>query len=1420
MPAKDLTNHSIVGSFHFKITTKKATLIIVGSAFVFFYWVNAVLSTSAVTTTPPYPNTKISSIERPVSKLATTNSNDNNNQFSSSLSLRPLDHVSRTGEPEPIWFAENHYASIKTYFSHIGPSIFPNRTNDFQQFNILPSQIVVGNETPFPTTLSHETPKVDGNKIVYKRPYGTEWYINESRGLEHGLTINDSDFYRGQSTLSALVNFKGLHTDYSALQNAQSVNLKLNNILVSYSQLQVIDADGKHLPSSFHLPQKPEIQRIDQDGLQLAIVVDISEARFPIAIDPLIQSTTAEFFGINGINVTLGYNIVNVGDVTGNGFDDVLVTDPFGESQLSDVQSVNRGAVNLYEGSANGIGATPIWTYSEPQLDSSGTVGSHFGYWAAAAGDINQDGFNDFIVSAPQYSSPPSNTTDYIGRVYVFLGAQGGVYSKFYVNEFNKTQLTRYGNSVAGADVNGDGRNDLIIGHPEYNNPQANGTFHGRVLVFHASSSTNFVLSDPTTWFSATPDWSQTLTNNGARFGMSVANAGDVNNDGFGDVLIGASGYSNGQSVEGAAYIYYGSANGLTSANNWQIEGNQAGAELGLYVYGVGDVNGDNIDDVIVSAPFWSSSLTNAGKLSLYLGQSISGPSTTPAWTYYGDAKGANVNVASRAGDINGDGYGDVIVAVPNYATSTATGTFGRVLVFTGNATGLDATSVFDKLGLDAQGQLGFSASGGGDVNGDGYPDILIGEPGKTATGTFYVEYVKATSDLEVTVVDSVDPVPPNSNYNYTIGVINHGPDAARSVVVVNILPAGSIYQGVSASPNWVCNEVSLVITCSLDALVASVVPDTITVSTRYPTPTSVIVNNVSISANVVDSIAVNNSASESTRINASPVANNLIISTNEDVKYIASRSQDFLPGSDPDGDSITFSLVSPGAAHGTAVVETNGAFSYQPALNYFGSDSFQYMVDDGLAKVSATVNITVNPVNDAPIPQDITKTIGESFIYTDTLTAIDVDTPIAQLIFSVQQAPQHGNLQFSSNGNFTYTPTANYVGSDNFIFSVSDNGTPNLSSSGMVSITIISINDPPIVSNQTFTTNEDTTLSDILIASDSQTPTAQLLFQLTGGLPTSKGTLILSPDGNFTYTPNSNISGVDHFEFEVFDNSNPQKSSVATAMINIASVNDKPTAFNQDLLVIENTKATGSLLASDVENDVLTFSLVNGPSKGDILLTAESGRYEYTPKAGATGADSFIFKVFDGMDYSDIATVSVDIRTSGGGNITPSNPKLVSPAQDDIVDPSNAEFKWQPSSDPDSVNLTYKIAVCLDDPTVNCSSTTVITTASLGHVNNFSITDSGIGLFFYVLGAVRRRKYWLKLIWLTAIVATLFSCSDGAQDVATEKNKVVPPVVSELLSYKLTNLNPGSTYYWKVIVSDNSNGVAESEIRRFTTQN
>ena len=118
--------------------------------------------------------------------------------------------------------------------------------------------------------------------------------------------------------------------------------------------------------------------------------------------------------------------------------------------------------------------------------------------------------------------------------------------------------------------------------------------------------------------------------------GQSVDSAGDVNNDNYNDIIVGAYHYSNGESREGRAYVYLGSSTGVSTTPNWTIESNQANAELGKSVAGVGDVNSDGFDDVLVGAPGYDNGQTNEGKAFLYYGSS-SGPVTAPSWSYESD---------------------------------------------------------------------------------------------------------------------------------------------------------------------------------------------------------------------------------------------------------------------------------------------------------------------------------------------------------------------------------------------------------------------------------------------------------------------------------------------------------------------------------------------------------------------------------------------------------------------------------------------------------------------------------------------------------------------------------------------------------------------------------------------------------------
>src|SRR5439155_548921 len=148
-------------------------------------------------------------------------------------------------------------------------------------------------------------------------------------------------------------------------------------------------------------------------------------------------------------------------------------------------------------------------------------------------------------------------------------------------------------------------------------------------------------------------------------FGRAVGTAGDVNGDGFSDVIVGAPLNDNGQSDEGRAYVYLGSASGVAASAAWTTESNQASAFYGYSVATAGDVNGDGYSDVIVGAPQYDNGQSDEGRAFVYLG-SASGLATSAAWTFDCKQPSASFGYSvGTAGDVNGDGFSDVIVGAP-----------------------------------------------------------------------------------------------------------------------------------------------------------------------------------------------------------------------------------------------------------------------------------------------------------------------------------------------------------------------------------------------------------------------------------------------------------------------------------------------------------------------------------------------------------------------------------------------------------------------------------------------------------------------------------------------------------------------------------------------------------------------------------
>ena len=264
-------------------------------------------------------------------------------------------------------------------------------------------------------------------------------------------------------------------------------------------------------------------------------------------------------------------------------------------------------------------------------------------------------------------------------------------------------------------DVNGDGYGDVVVGAP-HDRPEI--VTEGAAVLFHGGPGGLGII----------PDWEAGGGQSGSLFGAAVAGAGDVNGDGFDDLLVGAPGYNDGVNKKGAAFLFFGASYGLEANPAWSLIGDQKDSLLGAAVAGVGDVNGDGFDDFAIGAPRQSLDEEGEGAVFFFFG-SDEPLLQVPDWSYYGGQAAAGLGTSlAAAGDVAGDGYDDVLVGAPGYYSDYDDE--GAVLLFLGAETGLAPSPGWQALGGQEDALLGTSVAGAGDVDGDGYDDLLAGAPG------------------------------------------------------------------------------------------------------------------------------------------------------------------------------------------------------------------------------------------------------------------------------------------------------------------------------------------------------------------------------------------------------------------------------------------------------------------------------------------------------------------------------------------------------------------------------------------------------------------------------------------------------------------------------------------------------------------
>ncbi|MFS1911504.1 tandem-95 repeat protein [Vibrio sp. 10N.286.48.B7] len=396
---------------------------------------------------------------------------------------------------------------------------------------------------------------------------------------------------------------------------------------------------------------------------------------------------------------------------------------------------------------------------------------------------------------------------------------------------------------------------------------------------------------------------------------------------------------------------------------------------------------------------------------------------------------------------------------------------------------------------------------------------------------------------------------------------------------------------------------------------------------------------NVSLDVVVVDeegATAETTAGIDVIAVNDAPVSGDLAYSVDEDGSITLTQEQLLSQASDVDGDDLTAANLSAGD-NATVTANEDGSFTITPDTDFNGDIDLSFDISDGTDTIVANAELTVNPVNDAAVVEDVGYTIQEdgSLTFTDEQLlagASDIDGDDLS-VADVNYSGTEGVFTDNGDGTYTFAPNENFNGEVDLSFSVSDGTT---TTEANIDVTVESVNDIPVAGSTTYSVDEDgiiTISDDQLLANSSdvegEVSVSDVSYSGTDGIFTDNG------DGTYSFAPNENFNGNVSLDVTVVDEDGA--TAETTAGIDVIAVNDAPVSGDLAYSVDEDGSITLSqeqLLsqASDVDGDDLTAANLSAGDNATVTAN-EDGSFTITPDADFNGDIDLSFDISDGTD-------------------------------------------------------------------------------------------------------------------------------------------------------------------------------------------